>query len=204
MRSLNTLSTSLLAATATLAASGLASAGTFGGMTVSTGALRCATSVSQGTNASLIATNWVEIDYCSGYTEYLTFTPTSLTGVQAIGANAAIYGNVSSATVTDYKLIVHTPGDDVISVRIMGSSNTKMGFDKRTPSPGTAGSNLGTNFTPGTMTGAWIVYAHLTDVVALCPAAPQSDLYASLHIRFSDCFRYGDYLGWKIDTDRVN
>ncbi len=204
MRSLNTFSTSLLAATAALAASGLASAGTFGGMTFSTGVIRCATVVSQSTNASIIATNWVEIDYCSGYTEYLTFIPTSATGIQAIGANAAIYGNVSSSTVTDYKLIVHTPGDDVISVRIMGSNNTKMGFDKKTPSPGTAGSNIGLDFTPITMTGAWIVYAHLTDAVALCPSVPRNDLFASLHIRFSDCFRYGDYLSWKIDTDRVN
>jgi len=204
MLSLNTISTSLLAATAALAASGLASAGTFGGMTFSTGVIRCAATVSQSTNASIIATNWVEIDYCSGYTEYLTFTPTSLTAVQAIGANAAIYGNVASGSSTDYKLVVHTPGDDVIAVRIMGSNNTKMGFDKKSPNPGTAGSNIGLDFTPGVMTGAWVVFAHLTDAVAICPSIPRNDLLASLHLRFSVCFRYGDYLSWKIDTDRVN
>jgi hypothetical protein len=204
MLALANRSKSLLAAAATLAVSGLASAGTFGGLTASTGVVRCAATVAQATNASLIATNWVEIDYCSGYTEYLTFVPTSMTGIEAIGANAAIYANVSTGTITDYKLIVHTPGDDVIAVRIMGSSNTKMGFDRRNPSPGTAGSNTGADFFPTTMTGAWVVYAHLTDAVALCPSAPRNDLYASLHIRFSDCFRFGDYLGWRIDTDRVN
>jgi hypothetical protein len=204
MLTLANLTNSLLAAAATLAVSGLASAGTFGGQTFAPGVIRCATTIAQTTTAGIIATNWVEIDYCSGYTEYLTFTATSLTGVQAIGANAALYGNVSSGTITDYKLVVHTPGDDVISVRIMGSNNTKMGFDKKLPSPGTAGSNIGTDFTPVTMTGAWVVYAHLTDAVALCPSLPRNDLYASLHIRFSDCFRYGDYLSWRIDTDRVN
>lgn len=196
--------TSILAAAATLTASTVASAAVFGGLTASAGLLRCTTGVSQATNAAVIATNWVEIDYCSGYTEYLTFTTTSATAVQAIGANAAVYGVVASGTTTNYKLIVHTPGDDVIAVRIMGSPNTKMGFDRTAPNPGTAGSLSGQDFVPVSMSGAWIVYAHLTDEIAICPAIPRKDLFASLHIRFSDCFKYGDYLSFRIDTDRVN
>jgi len=204
MRQLKATLTASLAALATLTASTVASAASFGGLTASAGVLRCTTGVSQATNAAIIATNWVEIDYCSGYTEYLTFTATSATAVQAIGANAALYGVVVSATTTNYKLIVHTPGDDVISVRIMGSPNTKMGFDRTSPNPGTAGSLSGQDFAPVSMTGAWIVYAHLTDEIALCPSLPRKDLFASLHLRFSGCFRYGDYLSFKIDTDRVN
>ncbi len=185
------------------AAATSASAGVFGVTTFSAGVTRCATGVNQSTNGAIIATNWVEIDYCSGWTEYIPMVQTGPNVAEAVGTYGAVYGAVLSSTQTEYKIVLHTAGDRIAAVRIMGSPNTKVGFDKASPNPGTAGSGTGFNVTTGTLTGAWTVYAHLTDQVAICPSVARRDLYASLHLRFSTCFNHGDYMSFRVDTDYV-
>lgn len=201
---LSLASVSTLAATAlALAAGTAASAATFGGQTVSTGVIRCATSVNQSSTASVVATNWLEIDHCSGWTEYLPIVAVSATQFEAVGTFARLDGYVSTSTTTVMKFTLHTPGDDVAAFRIVGSANTNCGFDKATPNPGTTGSSTGINVAPISMTGSWTAYAHLTDKVALCPTAAKGDLFMTLIWKFSSCFKYGDYISWKCDTDKV-
>ena len=186
-----------------LALSPLAAAATYGGFTASTGAIRCATGVNQVSDATVLATAVVEIDYCSGFTEVIPFAMVSLSNAEAVGTFARVDAFVSSATSTIFKLSVTNANDAVAGFRILGGPSGTLGFDKATPNPGTAGSNTGANISPTTMVGAWTVYAMFTDAVALCPSLPRNDLFSSLHMRFTTCFRFGDALAFRVDTDKL-
>lgn len=199
MRQLTTIASTLIA----LAASTAASAGTFGGYVVSLGNIRPTNWISQNSTAGTIATNWVEVDYCSGVTEYLHFSITSATSVKAVGSAALLTGKILSANVTEYMLVMHTASDEIKAVRIMGSNNTRMAFDIKSAPGDTPRSLTGLNFTPVQMSGFWMLEAELTDAVALPPNPPIGDMYASLHLNFSDCFKPSDKLVFRIDTDTV-
>ena len=179
-----------------------ADAAVFGGQTFSTGVIRCATVASQNSDATVVATNWLEIDHCSGWTEYVPVVAVSPTQFEAVGTYGRLDGYVASATNTTMKFTLHTPGDDVASFRLVGNADSSCAFDRKA-AISTNGSGLGLNVTPIAMFGVWTAYAHLTDMVALCPAAPQKDLFMTMIMKFSTCFRYGDYISWKVDTDKV-
>jgi hypothetical protein len=194
-------------ATATLAAlsiAPLASAAVYGGFTATTGTIRCSTGVGQASDATLLATALVEIDYCTGITESIPLVPVTALQAEAIGTYARLDAVVTSSTSTTFKLTVTDPSNGVLAVRIVDGGGSKLGFDKAQPNPGTAGSNAGANLAPIAMSGTWTFYAMLTDAVALCPSLPRNDLFMSLHLRFTTCFRFGDSLSFRIDTDKVS
>jgi hypothetical protein len=194
---------SLVATALMLAAGTGAEAAVFGGQTVSTGVIRCATGASQTSDAFTLEQSVLQIDHCSGMTEFVPIVAVSATQFEAVGTYGRLDGYVAGATNTTMKFTLHTPGDDVAAIRIVGNADSSVAFDRRLPSPGTPGSGLGVNVTPISMIGVWTAYAHLTDQVALCPAAPQGDLFMTMILKFTTCFRYGDYISWRVDTDKV-
>jgi len=195
--------TAILAASATFAAASAASAAGYLGMSTSLGIIRNANAVAQVTTDLDIRTNWVEIDYCSGFTEYLSFTALGLGRVQAVGSALTIRGKIIGAQTTEYTVFMHSPTDAVSEIRIRGSNNTKMGFDIKTAPSDTPGSLGGMNFLPVSMGGAWNLSVDFMDAVALFPNPPQGDLFASMKLHFTSCFKPGDKLVFRVDTDRV-
>lgn len=201
---MHTVASIIAAAVAALSSANLASAASYGGLSTSVGTVRCVTGVSQASDAAVLSTAMVEIDYCSGFTETIPFTAVTLTQVEAIGSFARVDAYVASSTNTTFKLTVTDPNYGVMAMRVIDAGGSRLGFDKATPNPGTSGSSSGANLSPITMSGTWTFYAMLIDAVAYCPSLPRNDMYMSLHLRFTTCFRFGDTLSFRIDTDKVS
>jgi len=196
------ISTIVLSALATLAATSVSSAQVWGGFAVAPGVARVVAGVNQAATSASNATSRLVVQRCNGVIEAPAFVVTSPTYCIATGSDFQVSMQVMSPTQTEIKIISTSPNTQIRSVSF-GNGAPLCGFDLSSPNPGTPGSLSGANPIPVTLIGVWNTTIRFDNRVSVGGAAPLGDLYARMTVYFSSCFDMGDQLVFRVDTDRL-
>ena len=199
MRPITTL---VLSALATLAATSVSNAQVWGGFGTALGVARVVAGVNQASSSASNATSFLTVQRCNGFIENPPFVITSGTDCVATGSDYQVSMRIISATQTEIKIISTSPNTQIKAI-VFGNAASFCGFDLANPNPGTVGSLAGANPTPVTMIGAWTTSVRFDNRVNIAGAAPAGDLYARMSVYFSSCFDMGDQLVFRVDTDKL-